>query len=327
MKSFVDITLVLLISLGACQLQAHRIVVDSSNQGRTDVPQDVDVNAQYFNLTGNNIKEINNSSFMRYKDMLTINLDRNPLETIGENSLAQNVYLWKFSCVKCYIKRLPENFGSCVPSLQMLYLKEGIDSSVATTIFRYPYFEAFTSLNYLSLASLPLKHADIIKLPPSLTTWSMTNAELTAFPNLTSSLYPLLRQISISGNSQIKHIPDDVWRHISDNLEAFYASGTGLSTAVDFMLKPNLKSISIGHNNLETVPDLLDMPFLTYLTIAKNRRMACDHRMCWRRLWDRIRAPLASSDDVKCVQPPELRGYKLSEVNPKLMGCAEGIAR
>ena len=327
MEFFVDITLVLLISLGACQLQAHPIVVDSSNQGRTDVPQDVDVNAQYFNLAENNIEEINNSSFVRYRDMLTLDLDRNPLEIIGENTFAQNVDLWKFSCVKCNVKRLPENFGSCIPNLRIMYLKEGIASNVATTIFRYPYFEAFTSLNYLGLASLPLKHADIIKLPPSLTTWVMTNAELTAFPNLTSSLYPLLHQIGISGNSQIKHIPDDVWRHISDNLQAFYASGTGLSTAVDFTLKPNLKSISITHNDLETVPDLLDMPFLTQLTIAKNRRMACDHRMCWRRLWDRMRAPLALSDDVKCVQPPELAGYKLSEVNPKLMGCAEGIAR
>ena len=47
--------------------------------------------------------------------------------------------------------------------------------------------------------------------------------------------------------------------------------------------------------------------------------------MCWRRLWNRMRAPLASSHDVTCVQPPELMGYKLSKVNPKLMGCMGGM--
>ena len=47
----------------------------------------------------------------------------------------------------------------------------------------------------------------------------------------------MLRQINITGNPQIKHIPDDVWEHISDNLDTFGADDTGLSTVVDFTLK------------------------------------------------------------------------------------------
>ena len=325
MPSFVDITLVVLVSLGVCQIQARPIVVDNSNQGRTTVPQDVNVNAQDFNLAKNNIEEIDNSSFTRYTNMSILNLDRNPLKIIGENTFAQNIYFWKFSCVECNIQRLPENFGCCVPKLRSMHLKKGIDTGVATTIFKYPYFEAFTSLGFLGLAKIPLKNAKIIKLPPSLRYFAMSSCGLTAFPNLT--LYPLLVQINIMGNPEIRHIPDDVWGHITYNLKEFYGSNTGLSTAVDFTLKPNLKKIHISHNHLETVPDLLDMPFLTELNIGYNSRMACDRRMCWRRLWDRMRAPLAGSDDVKCRQPSELSGYKLSKVNPKVMGCVEGMAR
>ena len=327
MQSFVEITLVILISLGVCQIHARPIVVDESNQGRTTVPQDVYVNVHDFNLANNNIEEIDNSSFARYTYMLILNLDRNPLKIIGENTFAQNEGLWKFSCVECNIQRLPENFGSCVPKLLQMDLQQGINSGVATYIFKYPYFEAFTSLAFLGLAKLPLKNPKIIKLPSSLRRFVMPYCGLTAFPNLTHSLYPFLAQIKIQGNREIKHIPDDVWGPITDNLKAFYGNDIGLSTAIDFTLKPNLKDIHIGYNHLETVPDLLDMPFLSNLIIAYNSRMACDRRMCWRRLWDRMRAPLAISDDVTCQQPSELSGYKLSKVNPKAMGCVEGMAR
>ena len=327
MWSFVGVTLFLLISSCVFHEQFGLVIVDNSNQGRTSVPQNVDVNVQDFNLVNNNITEINSLSFARYTRMQILRLDKNPLRNIGENTLAQNVHLWKFYCVDCNIERLPANFGSCVPYLEIMHLKRGISSGVATSLFRYPYFEAFTSLKLIALANIPLGNAEIIKLPRSLRIWIMPNAGLTAFPNLTSSLYPLLRQIGIAGNPQINHIPDDIWEHISDNLLFLNADDTGLITVVDFTLKKNLRGITITNNHLETVPDLLNMPSLTTLKIAYNSRMSCDCRMCWRRFWDRMRTPLAVSDDVICVQPSELAGFKLSEVNPKLMGCVEGIAR
>ena len=327
MRSFISVTLFLLISSCVWHEQVGRAIVDNSNQGRTSVPQNVDVNVQDFNLVNNRITEINSLSFVRYTRMRIVRLDKNPLRKIGENTFAQNVHLWKFYCVDCNIERLPADFGSCVPYLEIMHLKRGINSGVATTLFRYPYFEAFTSLRLIALAYLPLENAEIIKLPRSLRTWIMPNTGLTAFPNLTSALYPLLRQIGIAENPQIKLIPDNIWEHISDNLQRFNADDTGLITVVDFTLKKNLRSIVITNNHLETVPDLLNMPSLTELMIAYNSRMSCDRRLCWRRFWDRMRTPLAVSDDVICVQPSELAGYKLSEVNPKLMGCVEGIVR
>ena len=324
MLRFVDVTLVPAIPFFVCQIQAL-IVVDRIDQNLTIVPQNVDVNVERFNLKENHIEEIDSLSFARYTNMTFLTLDWNPLRIIGENTFAQNKYLWVFQCISCNIESLPVNFGSCVPTLQGMHMHSGFNPIAVPTIFKYPYFEAFTSLRSIGLAHLPLKSTDSLKLPPSIRTWSTSNTGLTAFPNLTSSAHPKLGFIALNSNPQIKVIPDDVWEQVSDNLHTFQVSMTGLSTMVDLTLKKNLKEIFISNNHLETIPDLLNMTLLIKLKIARNSRMTCDRRMCWRRLWDRMRAPLASSDDVKCVQPPELAGYKLSGVNPKLMGCMEGI--
>ena len=326
MSRFVDVTLVLVIPFFVRQLQAL-IVVNSIDQNLTIVPQNVDVNVGQFNLRKNYIDEIDNLSFARYTEMEILILDLNPLRIIGENTFAQNEYLWRFHCTGCKIQSLPVNFGSCVPNLQEMHLYVGFNPLFVPTIFTFPYFEAFTSLRFIGLMHLPLKSPDNLKLPPSLRTWMTPHSRLTAFPNFTSFAYPLLEFIAISGNPQIKVIPEDVWEHVSDNLHILRVSTTGLSTMVDLTLKKNLKEIFISNNHLETVPDLLNMTSLTSLKIADNSRMICDRRMCWRRLWDRMRVPLKSSDDVVCVHPPELTGYKLSMVNPKLMGCVEGIAK
>ena len=256
--------------------------------------------------------------------MQILRLDKNPLRIIGENTFAQNVYLWRFHCAECNIQSLPVNFGSCAPYILEMHLFAGINPEFVSTIFTFPYFEAFVRLEFIGLMHLPLESADNIKLPPSLRKWVTPYAGVTAFPNLTSSTYPVLDYINVGWNPEINEIPGDVWEHLSDNLNIFLAPNTGLSMMIDLTLKPNLKYIDISYNHLETVSDLLSMTSLTGLTIADNSHMTCDRRMCWRRLWDRMRAPLASSDDVICVQPPELAGYKLSVVNPKMMGCMEG---
>ena len=222
-----------------------------------------------------------------------------------------------FSCAHCDIQSLSTNFGTCTTSFQRMHLYSGINRRMADIIFRYPYFQAFTSLHLIGLMGLPLTNMANLKLPPSLTQWIVGFAGITTFPNLTSH-FPNLKKINLARNN-IKVILNHIWKDVFNKLQLFNVNRNGLSTMVDFTIKPNLREIDISHNHLETVPDLLNMTYLTKLKIAGNTRMSCDHRMCWRRLWDRMRAPFASSDDVMCVQPPELAGYNLSVVNPKLM--------
>ena len=122
MQSFVESTLVLLISSFVCHVQTGLVVVDSSNQGRTAVPQNMDVNVPDFNLVNSNITEIDSSSFGRYTKMKHLRLDKKPLRIIGENTFAQNVHIGKFRCEWCNIHSLPANFGSCVPYIREMHL-------------------------------------------------------------------------------------------------------------------------------------------------------------------------------------------------------------
>ena len=121
----------------ACVSSKRYIVVDNSNEGRTTVPQDAGVNVNNFNLAENNIEEVDNSSFVRYTNVMKLNLNRNSRKSIGENTLAQNKNIWEFNCKECSIQRLPEHFGNFL-KLRIISLSKGIISGIATTIFRYP---------------------------------------------------------------------------------------------------------------------------------------------------------------------------------------------
>ena len=198
MLCFLDATSTLVAFL-VCQVQA-RIVVNNKDQELTAVPQNVDVNVGHFILKQNDIEVIHNLSFPRYTKMEILNLDQNPLRIIGENTFAQNEYLWKFHCMGCKIQSLPVNFGSCVPNLRIMHLYSGFNSKFVPAIFKPPYFEAFTSLHFIGMMHLPLKNVDNLKLPPSMRHFIMAYAGLTAFPNLTSSAYPVIAFIDINRN-------------------------------------------------------------------------------------------------------------------------------
>ena len=297
--------------------------VDKSNLDLTTAPQNVDNRVQSLKLDRNSIEEINNTSFPQCTLLCCLHMNRNPLKYIKENTFQNNPRLHYFACSHCNIKSLPTNFGPCTSSFKIFNLMNGIDPSAVDALFRYPYFRAFTSLRVVALSGLPLKNMSNLKLSPSTELIRVVSADITAFPNLTYSNFPKLSSLYIKGNP-INIITDDVWQYVADSLQILDVSQTGLSVMVDLTLRPNLQKIYISNNHLETISDLLNMTSLTTLKIDGNSRMSCDHRMCWRRLWDRVREPLASYDDVTCIQPSELAGYKLSVVNPELMDCAKG---
>ena len=306
-------------------LHAHAgLVIDKQNQDLTAVPQNIDKGVRTLRLGGNSIEEIDHTSFPLFTLLCCLNMNGNPLMYIRENTFKYNGQLQFFGCGQCNIKSLPTNYGPCTSIFTTLTARNGIDPSAVSTIFRYPYFRAFTSLRSIGLAHLPLKNMANLELPPSTKKITVVSAELTTFPNLTSSSFPKLIFLNITENP-INIIPDDIWQNVTDSLQILDISQTGLSAMVDLTLRPNLQEIHMSNNHLETIPDLLNMISLTTLKIAGNSRMSCDRRLCWRRLWDRVREPLASYDDVTCVQPSELTGYKLSVVNPEIMDCAKGI--
>ena len=145
---------------------------------------------------------------------------------------------------------------------------------------------------------------------------------LTSFPNVTADRLPRLRDIRINGN-KIRQIPAVSYDAISDDLEILHLEENGLLTVPDLSSKPKLHDIMLHGNHLETIPDLLNLS-LTQLTLVDNP-IKCDQRMCWWKMWHRIKDRPANTDDFICAAPPELAGIAFADVNPRDMHCFKGI--
>ena len=181
-------------------------------------------------------------------------------------------------------------------------------------------FERFTSLRRLSLYGVKATDVNIIHFPTSITHLSMQSMNLTTFPKLTCDLFPNLNSVRLK---HTKFQEGSNFVGMTKTVKSIYIESSNLHYADGLDSLPNLSILDIRNNNLETIPDLLDLP-IRMLYISGNSRMNCDQRMCWRRLWDRVREPIPDSDDVICVKPPLLAGWIMSIVNPKFMHCSNG---
>ena len=246
-------------------------------------------------------------------------MDANPLVEIKAGTFDKNLYLEIFKCNGCKIARFPPDFGPATTSLTSLRLKRGL---VNVDVLGQLDLHRFPKLRQVEIMGIKTNDLKNIHLPPTITYLDIEQMKLTVFPNLTSARFPKLIYLRANKNNfkEVRNPFRDMnlkmWQIAIDT--ANMRSTDGVETL------PNLAGLSITGNHFETVPDLIGSRKLWKLRIADNSRMICDYRMCWRRLWDRVRQPLRDQDDVTCVKPPFLTGNTLSSVNPKFMQCENG---
>ena len=181
--------------------------------------------------------------------------------------------------------------------------------------------DRFTSLGRLTIRGLRGIDLDKITLPPSLTHLDLGHMKLSTFPNLSLARFPNLYLVNAEWNTFQK---ETTFSAVTEKISWILIRSSNLHSADGLELLPNLYHLHIINNKLETLPDLLKLPRLRRMFINGNSRMNCDKRMCWRRLWDRMRRPFYMSDDVTCVEPPLLAGHQMLTVNPKFMHCRNG---
>ena len=109
------------------------------------------------------------------------------------------------------------------------------------------YFKAFTPRTLLCKSNLPLNNVEYLELPPSLKHWIVCAAELTTFPNITSSHFPNMSVVNIMEN-QTRVIPRDAWQLLSSNLNTLEVQYNTISTMLKLSRKPNLREIDISNN-------------------------------------------------------------------------------
>ena len=160
--------------------------------------------------------------------------------------------------------------------------------------------------------------------PQSLQMLRASYNTLPCFPNVSSQRFPALKWLYIN-NNDITNVSHAALAGMSGTVTQLQLYNNQLVHLGDATVLTNLNALQLHGNDLETIPDMLGgLPRLSTLRIKDNVRMACDHRMCWRRLWDRVRSPIKYSDDVKCMAPPAARGHLLSLISPGFIECDQG---
>ena len=303
------------------QLLTAEIVVRRENEKLTIVPQNITINVTKLDLTDNDIAVLHNTSFMLFKEITNILLDYNSLWKISNGTFQHNPLLEVFGCYQCRIKLLPSSFGPAMSELSIL----GLSGAIADTgILIWPYFGGFASLKKLYIARNNLLDIDTITLPQKLQLLDVRSDLLYYLPNVSSHRLPVLNTFYLNDND-ITHISDGILAGMCRAIKELRLHRNKLIEFGDVTVLHNLGTLYLYNNELETIPDMLGgLPHLYSLRVKNNARMACDRRMCWKRLWDRVRSPIRRTDDVQCMAPPAARGYLLSMISPGFMQCYQG---
>ena len=297
-----------------------RVEVNKRNEGLLTVPQDVAADVANFILEGNNITHIDFNSFKNYTALLRIDLSSNPLKTIANGTFGSNHRLSEIICIECAIESAPASFGPCTSNIMMMDFRNGI---VNRNVLSNLDFIKFNQLSLIRLMGIALPDFYVLQLPPSIRTLYISNAEISMLPQVGHTRFPILTWLYLPGNKLGPEIPYSWFENISINIQLLHlATNNIIKLPESLPVKPRLSFVAIEKNRLLTIPDMMDFPALKQLYI-RNNPVTCDQKMCWRRLWGRKRAPLRG-DDVICQMPLFLRGTKLSNVNPKAMGCYNG---
>ena len=295
------------------------LTVNKDNNDYNSIPQDIKNSVTCLNLKRNKIPLIDNTSFHLFKELEKVKLDYNPLDEVNAGVFDNNPLLKNFACFACRIASFPPDFGPATPTLQVLYIGFALkDISVLGQLK----LQRFPKLVVVYLTGIPVSNLDNVNLPPTMYSLDIDLMQLSVFPNLSSARFPRLGYLRADRN-QFQETPNPVLG-VSKTMWSIDIIRAKMRSADGIASLPRLYGFRIHENELETVPDLLGLRKLRQLRIAVNSRMNCDYRMCWRRLWNRLRSPLVEEDDVICVEPRLLANKILSLVNPKFMRCDNG---
>ena len=285
------------------------------------VPQDITTDVKILDLKKNSIQILHNTSFHRLEKVAVIELNFNPIWKIDNGTFDKNILLRVFTCNGCRLRVLPACFGPAMSKMDTLYLGNAIPD---TGILVSPYFDGFTKLKLLYINQNRFDDIDSIKCPKSVQYLYFDYNGLSKFPNVSSSRFPILYHLRLANNA-ITYISDSALASMSSTVRILELHKNKLVEIGDITQLNNLETLTLHQNQLETIPDMLEgAPLIEKFTFKDNTHMACDHRMCWMRLWDRVRAPILTKDDVQCMASPAAKGFFLSLINPALMQCYQG---
>ena len=301
------------------QLPSRAVTVRRVDEKLTVVPQNVIASVTELILRENLIKILYNNSFRRYENITCISLKRNPVWKISDGTFENNPLLKRFDCIGCVLRVLPPSFGPAMSKIEYLYLAGGLRD---ISIIKSPYFDSFLSMKVIHLGRNDLYDVDNIIFPPSLQFVDLFRVRLSHFPNISVSRFPSLRGLKL-GSNYITNISNSALAVANNKFRYLSIPWTRLVQIGDLTLLSALEYIDLRFNELATIPDMMGLTNLETIMATGNTRMTCDRRMCWARLWNRVRLWLIT-DSIQCVASSDVSGHLLSQISPGFMQCDQG---
>ena len=279
------------------------------------VPQDRDPNTDVLNLIGLPIPMIDNSSFVRYRNMTDLLMTRCQLVYVKNGTFD---LLWKLNYIDFMYNEIiefPDDFGLAADSITRLRFWGAFNLRTLPPL----YFRNFSKLTWLNMGLNDWTPFDPSILPASLTFININYAyELPRFPNFTGWT-PKLSTINLPGNN-ITELPAENLRNV--NVTAINIANNHLNAIPDHTAYPYIESLKLKQNRLTSVPDFLNTTLKT-LSLSNNP-LICNRSLCWLRMMPWGFGTNILTDIPTCVYPYTEPKTPLMEVHPATMECYDG---
>lgn len=245
--------------------QCHLRVVQCSDLGLTNVPENIPKDTTLLDLQNNKITELKENDFKNLKNLHALILVNNKIGTVHPKAFASLMKLQRLYLSKNLLKEIPANMP---PSLQELRIHENEITKVKKHAF-----DNLSQVYALEMGGNPLKNSGIdsgaFKGLKKLSFMRLSNTALTAIPkDLPSSL----SEIHLDGN-KISRVKADSLKGLH-NLVRLGLSFNEIASVDNGSLDnaPYLRELHLDNNALIKVPaGLADHRYIQVVYLHNNR--------------------------------------------------------
>ncbi|KAJ8403527.1 hypothetical protein AAFF_G00352990 [Aldrovandia affinis] len=278
-----------------CDCQGEFKFVNCSNALFSHIPSNVFPFTEHLDLSQNQLTDLPTGAFRALRRLRVLLLNDNNISAVATGTFSPLESLLRLDLSRNHISYLREGFSMGLGSLKELLLGENRLRSLD--------HGSFLHLDSLLRLNLSGNAIGIIKVR--------------AFGHMT-----LLRQLHLEDN-KLSSLGNGVFSMLK-SLEVLNLQGNRINSTEVGVFTPltSLALLNLAHNHLSTIRFKTFLSIHTYSThilLADNPWSCdCDLQRVFRKLRSIQRLFLDDYYNLSCREPPELQGYRLTEVDAEL---------
>ena len=242
------------------------------------------------------IERVSATDLADFGNLTHLDLDRNRIRYLEDGCFDSNIRLSNLKLSYNMIEHFPISLGPLISRLRILTLAGSIAPNISNFDLR-----PLRRMYWIGLRENDFEEMviDIMSLMPSATnSLEFYNCSMHQFPDYNMYI-PAIKDTMLTNN---------YFAELSFN---------------DFRNLSKLEILTLGRNNLTTMPDLYDHSRLTNLFLEENP-LVCDRALCWIVMWSHTKTPALISDTATCQNATDLQGVRLTDLHPLSISCYAG---